>query len=91
MSDNEIEIDDDMPDELNFSKLGPGVRGLHYIGPDVKVTSPANPKYITLDPTIREWLAVKAASKGVTPEALANDLLKRDMEFIEAMGETLDR
>jgi hypothetical protein len=77
--------DDDMPAELDFSKLGKGVRGLHYLGPNVTVSFPPDPVPVYLDHTVQAWLTAKAASKGLSPDDIANQLLKRDIEVIEAM------
>jgi hypothetical protein len=74
-----LDDDDDMPAELDFSKLGKGERGKFYF--------PKEGHHIPfyLDQEVQAWLTAKAASKGVSPEEIANQLLKRDIEVIEAM------
>lgn len=39
---------------------------------------------VYLDPKIREYLAERAQAKGVDVSHLVNELLKRDIELIEA-------
>lgn len=39
---------------------------------------------IYLDPELRERLAAHAKAKGVSIDQLANELLKRDLDLIEA-------
>jgi hypothetical protein len=39
---------------------------------------------IYLDPKVREYLAAHAKTKGIEVEQLVNDLLKRDIDRIEA-------
>lgn len=39
---------------------------------------------IYLDPEVREYLAACAKAKGVELDRLVNELLKRDIELIEA-------
>jgi hypothetical protein len=74
-----VDDDDDMPAELDFSKLRRVERGKFYF--------PRETHHIPfyLDHDIQAWLTAKAASKGVSPEDIANQLLKRDIEVIEAM------
>lgn len=39
---------------------------------------------IYLDPQVREYLAARAKAKGIEVNQLVNDLLKRDIDLIEA-------
>jgi predicted HicB family RNase H-like nuclease len=39
---------------------------------------------IYLDPEVREYLAAHAKAKGIELDQLVNELLKRDIEIIEA-------
>jgi hypothetical protein len=67
--------DGDMPAEIDFSK---GVRGKFY-RPGTKLNLP-----VYLDEAVQSYLAARADSKGVDLSALVNDLLKKDIELIEA-------
>jgi hypothetical protein len=71
MSEN---LDEDMPDEIDFSK---GVRGKFY-RPDMKLALP-----VYLDNELQSRLSNLAAAKGVDITDLVNDLLKKDLELIE--------
>ena len=82
MSNQALDPDDDMPAEIDFSK---GVRGLHYLGPDASISFPPGATFVCFDPDVQIWLAAKAADKGVSSQAIANDLLRRQIETIEAM------
>lgn len=68
--------DDDMPAEIDFSK---GVRGKFYHA-DAKLHLP-----VYLDADVQDYLAAIATKKGVQLSDLANDLLKREIEIIEAV------
>ena len=39
---------------------------------------------VYLDPEVREYLAARAKAKGMELDQLVNELLKRDIELIEA-------
>jgi hypothetical protein len=71
MSEN---LDEDMPDEIDFSN---GVRGKFY-RPDMKLALP-----VYLDNELQSRLSNLAAAKGVDITDLVNDLLKKDLELIE--------
>jgi hypothetical protein len=71
MSEN---LDEDMPDEIDFSK---GVRGKFY-RPDMKLALP-----VYLDNELQSRLSNLAAAKGVDITDLVHDLLKKDLELIE--------
>ncbi|MEQ1545537.1 hypothetical protein [Methyloglobulus sp.] len=70
-----FEDDDDMPNEVDFSK---GVRGKFY-RPNAKLNLP-----IYLDETVQQFLAALAAKKGVQISDVANDLLKKDIALFES-------
>lgn len=67
--------DDDMPAEIDFSK---GVRGKFYRS-GMRLRLP-----IYLDDETQRYLADRAQAKGVDVGALVNQLLKKDIELIEA-------
>jgi hypothetical protein len=67
--------DDDMPAEIDFSN---GVRGKFY-RPNLRLRLP-----IYLDEDTQRYLADRAQAKGVDVSALVNQLLKKDIELIEA-------
>lgn len=64
-----------MKDEYDFSK---GVRG-KFFRKDAILKIP-----VYLDPEVRRFLSARAKAKGVEIGDLVNDLLKRDIELIEA-------
>ncbi len=66
---------DDMPDEIDFSG---GVRGKFY-RPDAKFNLP-----VYLDTPVLEYLATRAKARGIPLNELVNELLKKDIELIEA-------
>ena len=74
--------DEDMPAEIDFSK---GVRGLHYIGPDATISFPGGATFIGVDADVQTWLSAKAADQGRSSQAIANELLRRQIETIESM------
>ena len=65
-----------MKDHYDFSK---GVRGKFY-HPDAVFHLP-----VYLDEQVERYLAAKADAKGMELSDLVNDLLKRDIEIIEAI------
>jgi hypothetical protein len=68
-------VNDDMPDEIDFSK---GARGKFF-------TSAAQihlPVY--LDAEVQAYLSERANARGIDVGQLVNDLLKKDIELIEA-------
>jgi hypothetical protein len=67
--------DDDMPAEIDFSK---GVRGKFYNSNAVFKLP------IYLDAPIAAYLAERARAKGVEYSQLVNELLRKDIELIEA-------
>lgn len=64
-----------MKDEYDFSK---GVRGKFY-RPGAKLTLP-----VYLDHEVQTYLAQRASERGVELSELVNDLLRKDIELIEA-------
>ena len=74
---NQPTENDDMPDEIDFSK---GVRGLHHIPPGTKVFLPAS-----IERSVWEYFSEKAEEKGVELSELLTEVLKRDIEINEAL------
>lgn len=68
--------DDDIPAEIDFSH---GTRGKFY------QDNAALHLPVYLDADVQAYLAAIAAKKGVQLSELANDLLKREIEIIEAV------
>ena len=68
---------DDMPDEIDFSR---GVRGLHHIPPGAKVFLPAS-----IERSVWEYFSEKAEEKGVELSELLTEVLQRDIEINEAL------
>ena len=66
-----------MNEHYDFSK---GVRGKFY---NVNAVFQL-PVY--LDERVQGYLAAKAQAKGIDLSALVNDLLKREIDLVEAMG-----
>jgi hypothetical protein len=67
--------DDDMPTEIDFSK---GVRGKFFkSGAGLQL-----PVY--LDAEVQAYLSERAKSRGVEVGELVNELLRKDIELIEA-------
>lgn len=67
--------DDDMPSEIDFSR---GTRGQFY----QPQTRPNLPVY--LEAEVESYLVARAKAKGVDVSQLVNELLKKDIELIEA-------
>ena len=65
-----------MKDHYDFSK---GVRGKFY-KPDAVFRLP-----VYLDEKVQDYLAAKADAKGVELAELVNEMLKKDIELIEAV------
>lgn len=72
---NQTPHDDDMPDEIDFSK---GVRGKFY-KPNAVFNLP-----VYLEAEVQAYLSSIASKKGVDLSNLVNELLKKDIELIEA-------
>lgn len=69
------DTDDDIPAEIDFSG---GQRGNFYR------QGAALPLPVYLDAEVRGYLTARAGAKGIPVERLVNDLLKKDIELIEA-------
>ena len=67
--------DDDMPAEIDFSK---GTRGKVF-RPDTGLNLP-----VYLDAEVQAYLSARAKARGVDVGQLVNELLKKDIELIEA-------
>jgi len=67
--------DDDLPAEIDFSQ---GRRGQFY-QPQTHLNLP-----VYLEAEVEAYLAARAKAKGVEVGQLVNDLLKKDIELIEA-------
>lgn len=65
-----------MKDHYDFSK---GVRGKFY-KPDAVFRLP-----VYLDQSVQSYLSTKADAKGIDLSDLVNDLLRREIEIIEAV------
>lgn len=67
--------DDDMPGEIDFSK---GVRG-KFFQPGARLNLP-----VYLEAEVQAYLADRAKARGIEVAQLVNELLKKDIELIEA-------
>lgn len=67
---------EEMPSEIDFSG---GVRG-KFFKPGARVHLPV---YLDLD--IQNYLAERAKARGIEVSQLVNELLKKDIELIEAV------
>ena len=74
---NQPTENDDMPDEIDFSR---GVRGVHHIPPGAKVFLPAS-----IERSVWEYFSGKAEERGVELSELLTEVLKRDIEINEAL------
>jgi hypothetical protein len=73
---NQLTHDDDMPAEIDFTGA---VRG-KFFSADARLNVP-----LYLDAPIAAYLSERAQAKGVGYAQLVNDLLRRDIELIEAV------
>ena len=67
--------DDDLPAEIDFSK---GVRG-KFFKPGARLNLP-----VYLEADVQAYLAERAKARGIEVAQLVNELLKKDIELIEA-------
>ena len=67
--------DDDMPAEIDFST---GTRG-KFFKPGARLRVP-----VYLDADVQDYLAERAKARGIDVAQLVNELLKKDIELIEA-------
>jgi hypothetical protein len=75
---NNPPIDDpDMPADIDFRK---GVRGLHNIPTGAKVLMA-----VSIERSAWEYFSGKAEQRGVDLSELVTEVLKRDIEIIEAL------
>jgi predicted HicB family RNase H-like nuclease len=65
-----------MKDEYDFSKAQRG----KFFRRDLQLIPP-----IQLDPEVLSYLAERAAARGISLNALVNELLKKEIEVIEAV------
>ena len=68
--------DDDMPAEIDFSK---GTRG-KFFKPGAQLNLP-----VYLEAEVQAYLAARAKARGIDVGQLVNELLKKDIELIEAV------
>lgn len=66
---------DDMPTEIDFSK---GTRG-KFFRPNARLSLP-----VYLDAKVQDYLSARAKERGIDVDQLVNDLLKKDIERLEA-------
>lgn len=66
---------DDMPGEIDFSK---GTRG-KFFKPSTRLSLP-----VYLDAAVQDYLTERAKARGIEVAQLVNELLKKDIELIEA-------
>ena len=64
-----------MKDEYDFSKAERG----KFHRPNLRLIPP-----VRLEPEVLDFLATRAQARGATVNQLVNQLLKKDMELIEA-------
>ena len=67
--------DDNMPGEIDFSK---GTRG-KFFKPGARLNLP-----VYLEADVQDYLAARAKARGIEVAQLVNELLKKDIELIEA-------
>lgn len=67
--------DDDMPAEIDFSK---GTRG-KFFKAGTRLNLP-----VYLEAEVQTYLAARAKARGIEVAQLVNELLKKDIELIEA-------
>ena len=67
--------DDDMPSEIDFSK---GSRG-KFLKPGATLSLP-----VYLDAEVQAYFSARAKARGIDVGQLVNDLLRKDIELIEA-------
>jgi predicted HicB family RNase H-like nuclease len=66
---------DDMKDEYDFSKAERG----RFYRKDAVLVAPVH-----LEPEVLTFLTARAQARGISLDALVNELLKKDIELIEA-------
>ena len=68
-------LDDDMPAEIDFSR---GTRG-KFFKPGAALNLP-----VYLEAEVQAYLSARATAQGIDMAQLVNELLKKDIELIEA-------
>lgn len=68
-------VDDDIPSEVDFSK---GTRG-KFFKPGAGISLP-----VYLEAEVQAYLSARAEAKGIDMAQLVNELLRKDIELIEA-------
>jgi len=71
-------IDNEMPEEIDFSRATRG--GRHHIPAEAAVFLPAS-----IERSVWEYFSDKAERKGIGLSQLLTDVLKRDIEINEAL------
>ena len=74
---NKSREEDEMPSEIDFSKVS---RGLHHLPADARVFLPA-----AIERSVWEYFSARAEQKGVGLSQLLTDVLKHDIEINEAL------
>jgi hypothetical protein len=74
---NNQPLDDDMPDEIDFSKAA---RGIHHVPTGERILMPAS-----IEKNVWEYFAGKAEQRGIELSALLTEVLRRDIEINEAL------
>lgn len=69
-------VDDEIPDEVDFAR---GTRG-KFFQPGSAIHLP-----VSLDAEVQAYLSARAKAKGIEVTELVNDLLRKDIELIEAV------
>ena len=77
MNSEAIDRDDDMPDDIDFSR---GTRGLHHVPEGSSILMPA-----LIERSVWQYFSGKAAEKGIPLSELLTEVLKRDIEINEAL------
>ncbi len=67
--------DDDMPSEIDFSKATRG----KFFKSGARLSVP-----VYLDAAVQDYLSARAQARGIEVTQLVNELLKKDIELIEA-------
>lgn len=75
MGPKDAQHDGDMPGEIDFSK---GVRA-RFFKPGTRLDVP-----VYLEAEVQDYLAARANARGIEVAQLVNELLKKDIELIEA-------
>jgi hypothetical protein len=74
---NRLPDQEDMPDEIDFSKA---TRGRHQIPPSAKVLMP-----VSIERSVWEYFSNRAGQRGIELSELLTEVLQRDIEISEAL------